>query len=498
MPSPTNNKLNTRDDMAIDTVFKLLKKRRTKIVATLGPASSEPSTISGLIKAGVSVFRLNMSHGNHEEHRTRCLRIRAVAQELGTPVAVLADLSGPKIRVGRFPGGPITLREGDRVTVTSRDVPGEPGLIPSQYKELANDVQAGDRILIRDGTMELSVDCVQGTEVRCTVVQGGRLSDRKGINLPGVDVTAPSLTDKDRNDVRFAMDLGIEFVALSFVRRASDLEELRALLPASGGGLAIVAKIERPEALADSEAIIDVADAIMVARGDLGVELPPEQVPTAQQQLIDQARAHNKPVIVATQMLESMKKSSRPTRAEVADVSYTVTSGADAVMLSAETATGNHPVAAVAMMDRIARQAEGYLWRHGAFGALAHLDQAQGPKPLGDAVADATALLSRELWIRAIVVISETGQSTAIMSAARPAAPIIGVSANAKTCRMTNLFWGVVPVQVDEIELEDTIALTKRITTNLGLAKSEDRVLLVRGFHSDPERNVPSITIVSI
>lgn len=484
--------------MAIDTVFKLLKKRRTKIVATLGPASTEPAIIAGLIEHGVSVFRLNMSHGNHEGHRTRYYRVREVSEEMGVPVAVLADLSGPKIRVGRFPKGPITLREGDRVTVTTREVPGEPGLIPSQYKQLAHDVQAGDRILIRDGTMELSVDCIHDTEVRCTVVQGGRLSDRKGINLPGVDVSAPSLTDKDRHDVEFAMRLGFEFIALSFVRRASDLEKLKALLPPTDETPAIVAKIERPEALADSEAIIELADAIMVARGDLGVELPPEQVPTAQQQLIDQARARNKPVIVATQMLESMRKSSRPTRAEVADVSYTVTSGADAVMLSAETATGNHPVATVEMMNRIARQSEGYLWRHGAFGALAHLDQAQGRKPLGDAVADATALLSRDLWIRAIVVISETGKSTATMSAARPAAPIIGVSANAKTCRLTNLFWGVVPVQVDETELDNPIALTRRITTNLGLAESQDRVLLVRGFHSKPQRNVPSITIVSI
>jgi pyruvate kinase len=484
--------------MAIDTVFELLKKRRTKIVATCGPASNEPATIAGLIKCGVSVFRLNMSHGNYDEHRTRYHRIRAAAREMGAPIAVLADLSGPKIRVGLFPAGPIMLREGSRVTVTTRDVPGEPGLIPSQYKGLANDVRAGDRILIRDGTMELTVECVQGTEVRCTVIQGGRLTQRKGINLPGVEVSAPSLTDKDRNDAQFAMQLGVDFIALSFVRRASDLEDLKALMPAAGEGPAIVAKIERPEALADSAAIIEVADAIMVARGDLGVELPPEQVPVAQQQLIDHARARNKPVIVATQMLESMKKSNRPTRAEVADVSYTVSSGADAVMLSAETATGDHPLATVEMMDRIARQAEGYLWRHSAFGALAHDDQTEGPKPFGDAVADATALLSRELWIRAIVVISETGRSTATVSAARPAAPIIGVSANAQTCRLTNLFWGVVPVQVDEIELDEPIALTRRLTKNLGLAKPEDRVLLVRGFHSDPKKNTPSITILSV
>ncbi len=484
--------------MAIDTVFELLKKRRTKIIATCGPASNEPATNAGLIKCGDSVFRLNMSHGSFDEHRTRYHRVRAAAEEMGAPIAVLADLSGPKIRVGMFPDGPIMLQEGSRVTVTTRDVPGEPGLIPSQYKDLANDVRAGDRILIRDGTMELRVECVQGTEVRCTVIQGGRLTQRKGINLPGVEVSAPSLTEKDRNDARFALQLGVDFIALSFVRRASDLEDLKALMPAGGDRPAIIAKIERPEALADSAAIIEVADAIMVARGDLGVELPPEQVPVAQQQLIDHARARNKPVIVATQMLESMKTSSRPTRAEVADVSYTVTSGADAVLLSAETATGAHPLAAVEMMDRIARQAEAYLWRHSAFGTLAQRDQKKDPKPFGDAVADATALLSRDLWIRAIVVISETGRSTATVSAARPAAPIIGVSANAQTCRLINLLWGVVPVQVDKIELDDPIALTRRITTNLGLATPEDRVLLVRGFHSDPKKNVPSITIMGV
>ncbi|MCP4409812.1 MAG: pyruvate kinase [Gammaproteobacteria bacterium] len=484
--------------MAIDTAVKLLKKRRTKLIATLGPATSEAATIERLIQYGVNIFRLNMSHGNHDEHRTRYHRIREAARQMGEPIAVLADLSGPKIRVGQFPGGPIILQEGDRVTVTTRNVPGKPGLIPSQYEGLANDVQAGDRILLYDGTMELRAQNVQGTEIICTVVQGGKLSQRKGINLPGIEVSTPSLTDKDRNDAQFAMQLGIDFIALSFVRRAADLEDLKALMPTTDEGPAIVAKIERPEALIDSTAIIEAADAIMVARGDLGVELPPEQVPVAQQQLIDHARARNKPVIVATQMLDSMTRNSRPTRAEVADVSYTVSSGADAIMLSAETAIGAHPLTTVEMMDRIARQAEGYLWRHSAFETLTHDNQTAGPKPFGDAVANATALLSRQLWVRAIVVISETGRSTATISAARPAAPIISVSANAQTCRRVNLLWGVMPVQVDEIELENPIALTRRLTTSLGLTNSEDRVLMIRGFHSDPEKNTPSITILSI
>ena len=348
--------------MSIDTEVKLLARRRTKIVATLGPASSDTDTITRLIQAGVSVFRLNMSHGEHAGHRETFQLVRRLAAEADRHIAILADLAGPKIRVGRFAGGSIVLELGNKVTVTTRDVPGEAGLIPSQYENLADDLSPGDRILLADGVMELEVEGIDGTEIRCIVTQGGVLEDRKGMNLPRVDVSAPCLTDKDKSDARFLLELGVDYLGLSFVRRASDVGELQSLIADSGGQAGIVAKIERPEALEDADAIVEAADAIMVARGDLGVELPPEQVPIAQRKLVDAARARNKPVIVATQMLESMIEHARPTRAEVSDVSHTVLSGADAIMLSGETATGNHPVLAVEMMNRIARQSEAYLW----------------------------------------------------------------------------------------------------------------------------------------
>lgn len=483
--------------MPIDTAVKLLKKRRTKIVATLGPASSDPATIGRLIRAGVNIFRLNMSHGMYEHHRVNFERIRAAARDADAAIAVLADLSGPKMRVGEFPGGPIELAEESTVTMTTRDLPGAPGLIPSQYRKLAGDVQPGNRILLADGVMELLVENVEDTEVSCRVIQGGILSERQGINLPGVEVSAPALTDKDREDARFAMQLGVDFLALSFVRHASDLAELKSLIAESGSQVATIAKIERPEALAEIEGILDLADGIMVARGDLGVELPPEQVPVAQRLLVDHARAKDKPVIVATQMLDSMIENARPTRAEVADVSLTVSSGADAVMLSGETAVGRYPVQAVQMMDRIARQTESYLWRHGAFGSFSQ-DHITRPLPFGVAVGNATALLSRDLRVRMIFVVSPWGISAREVSAARPSAPVVAVSSQDATCRRMGLLWGVIPVRVGPGEIDDPISLSSQMAKDLDFAESGDHILLVRGFHIDPEKNAPTITVLGV
>ena len=484
--------------MSIDTEVKLLALRRTKIVATLGPTSNDADTIARLIKAGVNVFRLNMSHGEHAGHRETFECVRHLASEADRHIAILADLAGPKIRVGRFAGGCIVLQLGDKVTVTTRDVQGEPGLIPSQYENLAEDLNAGDRILLADGVMELEVERIEGAEIRCVVTQGGVLEDRKGINLPQVDVSAPCLTDKDKNDARFLLDLGVDYLGLSFVRRSSDVGELASLIDESGVRAGIVAKIERPEALEDVDAIVDMADAIMVARGDLGVELPPEKVPIAQRQLVDAARARNKPVIVATQMLESMIDHARPTRAEVSDVSHTVLSGADAIMLSGETASGKHPVLAVEMMNRIARQSEAYLWDQGAFGGFDLQGGAEPPIPFGDAVARATALLSRDLRVRGILAISHSGMSAATMSSARPAAPVVSISASAATCRRMALMWGVVPHLVENEDLTDAVAMARDRAQKLGLASSGEFVLLVRNFHADPMKNTPSITLLRV
>lgn len=483
--------------MTIITDIKLLKNRRTKIIATLGPASDTPEVIKKLIKAGTNVFRLNMSHGDHATHENTYNLIRSIADELGKQIAILADLCGPKIRTGKFKDGQITLINGSTVTVTTRDVLGETGLIPSQYKALAEDVNAGDRILLNDGNLELRVESVEGTEISCRVVYGGILKNNKGINLPGVNVSAPSLTDKDREDANFALKLGVDFLALSFVRRSADITDLRTIITETGASTNIIAKIEKPEALEDIDGILDAADGIMVARGDLGVELKPEQVPVAQSQLIYKAKYKFKPVIVATQMLESMIENARPTRAEVTDISYAVTLGADAVMLSAESAAGSFPVESVDMMDRILRHTETYLWRHGEYNAgLSTSDKL--PVPVWKAMANASNGLARDLMAHAVVVISQGGMSAATISSARPAAPVVAISSHLNTCRKMALLWSIIPVLVEESDMGDQNELTRKIAQELELASPGDTVLLVKGFHKDPELNYPSVTVVTV
>jgi pyruvate kinase len=476
----------------------LLKRRRTKIVATLGPASDTSAMIEKLIGAGVSVVRLNMSHGEHDTHRLAYERVRAAATNTGQPIAVLVDLCGPKIRVGKLEGGKIELTDGSKVLVTTRDVVGRPGLIPSQYEALADDVYPGDRILLDDGLIELQVDHVEGTEITCEVLHGGILKDRKGMNLPGVNVSAPSLTDKDKEDARFALDLGVDFLALSFVRRAADILELREIIQRAGQNTQIIAKIEMPEALEVIDEILDVSDGIMVARGDLGVELPPEIVPIAQRQLVARSRMKNKPAIVATQMLESMIDHPRPTRAEVSDVSTAVFGGADAVMLSAETASGHYPLEAVEMMDRVARQVESSLWTEGAFGSFTASPEQQPPIPLHVAVARATAQLSRDLRVRTIVVLSRSGTTATIVAAARPAAPVLAVTTDAATCRRMNLLWGVVPLKVDAAELKHPHALTRRLARELNLAEEGQYLLEVAGFGSATTEHAPTVTVLNL
>ena len=483
--------------MAIITKVALLKRRRTKIVATLGPASTTPEMITSLIVAGVNVFRLNMSHGDHDFHRMVFHHIKTIREQLAEPVAVMADLCGPKIRTGQFQDGAIQLETGKSVTVTTRDVPGGPGLIPSQYQALAQDVRPGNRILLDDGNMELKVENVDGTEISCTVVHGGKLKNHKGINLPGVNVSAPSLTEKDKIDAEFALGLGVDFLALSFVRRAADIQELRQLIAAHHGKAAIVAKIEKPEALEEASGIMECTDAIMVARGDLGVELNPEEVPVAQSQLIELARRHFKPVIVATQMLESMIDHARPTRAEVTDIAHAVTQGTDAVMLSAETASGAYPIEAVKIMDRIARQTEAILWKSGAYATgLAVL--AQPPIPIWEAVGHAVNDMAHHLGARAVMVMSNSGTSATTVASARPAAPVIAMTNDPAVYRRIALLWGVIPILSEKVGTLNPNQLAKDVAKQLGLASTGQYVLLVRGFHSESELNTPTITALLV
>ena len=483
--------------MSIVTELDLLKYRRTKIVATIGPASNTEDVVADLISAGVNVFRVNMSHGNHEGHAEAIKLIRRVAKTQGSHTAILADLCGPKIRTGKFHNGVAQLLAGSEVTVTTAEVMGDETVIPCQYEALPDDVKPGDRVLLNDGACELRVLSIEGGDVRCTVLAGGPVGDHKGINLPGTAVSAPSLTDKDRIDAAFALKMEVDFLALSFVRTGADISMLREIVEAAGSPAGIVAKIEKPEALTNSEDIIHRSDAIMVARGDLGVELNPELVPLAQAQLISRARALNKPVIVATQMLESMITSARPTRAEVSDVSHAVANGADAIMLSGESAVGQFPVEAVEMMDRVARQTESYHW-HADLEYPGAVTDDRERLPFGDAIADATAKLVDDMNARAVIVISMQGTTAATISAARPAAPAVAISNDARTCRRMNLMWGMIPHFEDSAGAENPNQIARRVVRELDLGRAGDYVVMVRGFHADPQWNTPSLTLLQV
>jgi len=472
-----------------------LKNRRTRIVATLGPATTKPTVLRRLLAAGVDVVRLNFSHGAASEHRRALALIRRLARDAGRHIPVLADLAGPKIRTGRFRDGAIELVEGEPVTVTTRQTLGEPGLISSQYRRLADDVRAGHRLLLDDGAIELRVDRVRAREIHSTVVRGGLLTDNKGINLPDTEISVPALTSKDRRDAATAISFGVDYLGLSFVRSAADIHTLARLIRKHGAATPIIAKIEKREALDDIEAILAAADAVMVARGDLGVELPQEQVPIVQSELTRLARARNRPVIVATQMLQSMVASSRATRAEVNDVATAAFDGADAVMLSAETAIGRHPLDAVRTMNRVLREVEGYLWTHGAFGGWQATADTVEAGLLHDAIGRATSKLSRDLQVRAIVVPTRTGTSARFVSADRPAAPVLAVCPDDALARRLALLWGAITTVHKGTVTED---VCRDVARRLAKARRGDRVLIVRGFAEDPRRSVPTIAVVTV
>ncbi len=479
----------------------LLKIRRTRVIATLGPATAEPERIRALIGAGVNIFRLNMSHGEHDFHRQCFQHIRELSRQEGRIVGVMADLCGPKMRVGSFRDGSIMLQTDASVCVTTRKLVGEANLIPSQYPGLSDDVSVGGHILLNDGRQRLRVQRKEGTEIHCRVLQGGQLKDNQGINLPGVAVSVDALTERDRRDACFALELGVDFLALSFVRSARDVEQLRELVVAQGADAWIIAKIEKPEVLEHIDTVLPLVDAIMVARGDLGVELGPEQVPIAQIQLVRQARAACKPVIVATQILESMIHQPQPTRAEVSDIANAVAMGTDAVMLSGETAVGRYPLEAVQIMDRVARMTEAHIWHQNEFSFLDRgLDGERSglTMPVWNAMADALAMLSRRLHVRSIVVLSHSGRSAATMSAARPAAPLLVVSDRLSVCRRMLLLWGGVPLHEDSAAQAEPAALSRRLAMTQGLAEVGDTIVLVKGFHTDPQRNIPSLTVITL
>lgn len=429
--------------------------RRTKIVATIGPASREAATVAALLEAGMDVARLNFSHGTQEDHAATFRTLREEADRAGKHLAILADLQGPKIRVGKLAGGALELVPGGEVTVTVRDVVGADGVIPTTYRALPDDVRPGDRLLLDDGAMELTCLEAVGEDVRCRVVTGGRLLDHKGINLPGVKVSAPSLTEKDREDLAFALDLGVDYIALSFVRTADDVRALQGAMRYLGRSAPIVVKIEKPEAIGELDAILAECDAVMVARGDLGVETPLEEVPLLQKRIIARAHEYAIPVITATQMLQSMVASPRPTRAEASDVANAVFDDTDAVMLSGETATGAYPVEAVRMMARIAEVAETETLRLTPFE-----DRRIGSSGrITAAIAHTACEAAHDVDARGIVVFTHSGATARLVSINRPATPVVALTPTPEAARRTALYWGVQALRSGEYDSTGDMAL---------------------------------------
>lgn len=452
--------------------------RCTKIVATIGPASSDESVLSALMEAGVSVFRLNFSHGTLEDKAELIRRIRAISKQRQNAVAILGDLQGPKIRVGQFKTGSITLTAGEEVTITSLDIPGREGVIPTVYKNLPQDVRPGDQILLDDGLMELEVLATDGTDVRCRVRFGGLLKDRKGINLPGVAVSAPSLTEKDLEDLRFCIEQEVDYLALSFVRRAADVLELKNLLVQSTSHIRVISKIEKPEAVDHFTEILAVSDGIMVARGDLGVEIRPEKVPLIQKEIIRKCNLAGKPVITATQMLESMVNNPRPTRAETSDVANAILDGTDAVMLSAETASGKYPVEAVALMDSIARDVEKTaLAQPRPFVAANQQDMDRS-----EAIGQSACQIGENVGAKAILAFTQTGNTAALVAKYRPQMPIYAVTPARHVRRRMALYSGVQSLRVDlQGNTEEQIIQVEKSVLDVGVLHPGETVVITMG-----------------
>ena len=451
--------------------------RRTKIVSTLGPASDGEEQLSALIDAGVNVFRLNFSHGSHKDKLELIERIRKVATEKASNVAILGDLQGPKIRTGLMKGGFMELVNGTEVVVTTSTVAGEGTTIPTIYENLPTDVKPGDRILLDDGLMDLVVLGTDGQDVKCRVVTGGKLKDRKGINLPGVKVSAPAMTEKDLEDLEFCIAQKVDFIALSFVRKASDVQHLKDILAAKNFAPMIVSKIEKPEAVDAFDEILEVTDAVMVARGDLGVEISPEKVPLIQKMIIQKCNAAGKPVITATQMLESMITNPRPTRAEVSDVANAILDGTDAIMLSGETAAGKYPVEAVQVMDHVARDVESseeYLGRSAPLSS--------GSADLTEAIGQGACQIAECVDARAIFAFTQTGSTAALVSKYRPNRPIYAMTPDAAVKRRMALYSGVRAICVENQEAtEQQIVAVEKAALQAEVVQSGDVTVITMG-----------------
>jgi pyruvate kinase len=453
-----------------------MRARDCKIVATMGPASDPPERLMLLVEAGVDCFRLNFSHGAKEDHARRMAAIREAEARVGKPIGVFADLQGPKIRVGTFTDGEIKLKYGQVVTLEASDAPGDAHIIRLPHAELVAALEIGDILKLDDGKMQLTVVERHVTQVKARVDYGGVLKSQKGVNVPTRRIPISALTEKDKQDLAYALDLGVDYVALSFVQHADDVREAKTLI---GDRAGIIAKIEKPSALEQIEAIIELADAVMVARGDLGVELPPEQVPIAQRKIIRAARAAGRPVIVATHMLESMVDAPTPTRAEASDVATAVYQGADAVMLSAESAVGRHPQSAVAIMDRIIRavEADGEYW------AGLPRDMAPPQATTADAIALSARHITDVLDCAAVVAYTATGSTALRVARERPRCGVVGLTPITETARRLTLVWGVKSVVSPDVSnVEEMIVSADQAVRKLGAVEVGDRVVVIAGI----------------
>jgi pyruvate kinase len=450
--------------------------RKTKIVATVGPSSSSRECLEKLVKAGVNVFRINCSHAQHDIITVAIKDIREIAKAEDRSVGILLDLSGPKIRTRSLvDGNPVELEDGQEFTLTSRDILGTNKEVSTNFKNLSQEVKAGDCILLDDGLIELSVLSCSQTDVLCKVVNGGILKERKGINIPGIRLSIPSVTEKDKVDLAFGLKNEVDFVALSFVRDPDDIKQLRSLIGEHWPPVSVIAKIEKPEALEHIDAILEEADGIMIARGDLGVELPPEKVPPAQKKLTQSANAKGKPVITATQMLESMIVNPRPTRAEASDVANAIFDGTDAVMLSGETASGDYPVEAVEMMARIAVSAEESL-------DPSKLLEHETASP-ARAIAHAACSMAYDMKARVIAAFTKTGSTAKLISQLRPAVPIVALTQQTHVYRQLSLVWGTEPLMLTEVsDSESTLAMVEDTLMDRGIADPEDCIIITGGL----------------
>ncbi|MEU1786304.1 pyruvate kinase [Streptomyces sparsogenes] len=452
--------------------------RRSKIVCTLGPAVDSYDQLKSLIEAGMNVARFNMSHGSHTEHEERYHRVRKASEETGHAVGVLADLQGPKIRLETFADGPVELVRGDEFTITTEDVPGDRTICGTTYKGLPGDVSKGDQILINDGNVELRVTAVEGPRVKTIVIEGGVISDHKGINLPGAAVNVPALSEKDIVDLKFALAMGCDMVALSFVRDAADVRDVHRVMDEVGRRVPVIAKVEKPQAVANMEGVVAAFDGVMVARGDLAVEYPLEKVPMVQKRLIELCRRNAKPVIVATQMMESMITNSRPTRAEASDVANAILDGADAVMLSAESSVGAYPLETVKTMSRIVQAAEQELLARG----LQPLVPGKKPRTQGGSVARAACEIADFLGAQSLVAFTKSGDTARRLSRYRAQQPILAFTTDVATRNQLTLSWGVESFVVPYVEHTDAMVdLVDAELSKLGRYSEGDTMIITAG-----------------